>query len=997
MVTSRDPEPGREKGMKCDCCGEIVNYYYECYECPNNFYLCYPDKKKGKTCHNPDHVMDDAPENPVFLNVAPSEAAIEGYVKKEIGKEANAGHTVSARNELKIKRVGVSALGLLRQDDPGLEARVIESICIMANDKFLLAKLYVESLKTIKTRAGIERALNHLPEGYADTYEQTMIRIQQRRGGDFELTVAIISWVVWALRPLTVDELLHALATNVSSGFDPEELSYEDLILEATSGLVRVSDNTVYLAHYTAYEYFMAEGGKWFGFHVPSNLALICLSYMATEDLRQPLDIRSPQDDYDARIKQYPFASYAYEYWGNHAREAIQMKPVFTRILDFLNDEQDVAAFVQAFWYLQSAAATRWEIRKGASALHIAAWFGLTDVIPDLIQKGLDVNYKDPASKQTPLMIATRQGHVETLEFLLEHRALINEVSTDGMTAMLEAFTGKHLDAVEALLKRKELDINYHFIWRRRRTILMGAAAIKDVQYTDVILLHKSLEVEINAMDEDGVSALGLACASGQKQVVYSLLKHPLIDVNIRDRLGRTPLSLTAISLKPTESPEIAELLLGNGADAEARDYEGGLTAIIRAAEEGNFELIEALYSHDNQLLKQTDDDGRSLLHAAANTDRVAIVRFVISNGVDVNIRDSQGRTPLHAAARSGCRETIELLLELGAVSQNDVSGRKPWLVAWQNGHLAAAHLLNIEIAATEGPENPNSPHLDLSDLPLWSLVMHDCEDLITKLAHDSPSSFQTAAADPDTGDTALHLAMEDKHSHILPLLLRTSISLTQPNLIGRTPLHAAARAINKDLITSLLAYLPHDSTHLNPRDRNQQTPLDLANDERNVHSASLLVGAGAIIEHKSMILPIFFRAIEYGYIDAVRVLIAEYGAPVNAKNSKGESAMAVAKMNGWRNIERELERARSLYVGVGRTAVEAGEGEGEDEDDDEEEVEAELERNAMREEGNESWKVSFPRPLGLEDEVNEGERDGVALTGAGERERKREGVLVHA
>ena len=47
----------------------------------------------------------------------------------------------------------------------------------------------------------------------------------------------------------------------------------------------------------------------------------------------------------------------------------------------------------------------------------------------------------------------------------------------------------------------------------------------------------------------------------------------------------------------------------------------------------------------------EDDGFGDTLLHVAAGWDDVAAVRELLGRGVDVNVRNAQGETPLHSAA----------------------------------------------------------------------------------------------------------------------------------------------------------------------------------------------------------------------------------------------------------------------------------------------------------------------------------------------------------
>ena len=52
-----------------------------------------------------------------------------------------------------------------------------------------------------------------------------------------------------------------------------------------------------------------------------------------------------------------------------------------------------------------------------------------------------------------------------------------------------------------------------------------------------------------------------------------------------------------------------------------------------------------------NNLTKSVDVEGNTLLHHAASNEQLVVVRYLISKGADVNVRNRDGWTPLHWVA----------------------------------------------------------------------------------------------------------------------------------------------------------------------------------------------------------------------------------------------------------------------------------------------------------------------------------------------------------
>lgn len=90
-----------------------------------------------------------------------------------------------------------------------------------------------------------------------------------------------------------------------------------------------------------------------------------------------------------------------------------------------------------------------------------------------------------------------------------------------------------------------------------------------------------------------------------------------------------------------------------------------------------------------------------SLLHLACLRDHDAMLRALLKQGVDADLRDERGQTALHVAATSGHLRLAEMLLDFGAQSGiKDADGKTALYYAERGGHIELAALLRKKQAA---------------------------------------------------------------------------------------------------------------------------------------------------------------------------------------------------------------------------------------------------------------------------------------------------------
>ena len=157
------------------------------------------------------------------------------------------------------------------------------------------------------------------------------------------------------------------------------------------------------------------------------------------------------------------------------------------------------------------------------------------------------------------------------------------------------------------------------------------------------------------------------ATRAGDAEKVNRILDDYPEEVASEDDGSWTPLHWAVFD----ENAGMAELLLGRGASANTRAWEGvdelcAEAPLHIAARFGNLDLAGLLLRHGASL-ELTDDEGATPLGVAAAEGDVDMAAFLLDHGANPNAANNRGHSPLHIACVSGNIEMGELLLQHGA------------------------------------------------------------------------------------------------------------------------------------------------------------------------------------------------------------------------------------------------------------------------------------------------------------------------------------------
>jgi ankyrin repeat protein len=521
----------------------------------------------------------------------------------------------------------------------------------------------------------------------------------------------------------------------------------------------------------------------------------------------------------------------------------------------------------------------------------------------------------------------------------------------------------------------------------------LSALKNKDVTGVESSLLFFALEAPLN---EDKETALHLAAKEGNPEIVELVvteMKRKGIGLDKPDNSGRTALS-TAAELGHLAT---VEKLVNAGASLQAKDPDGE-TAFHRAAVFGHIPVVEFLLTKMKEQrigVDTPDDDGKTALHCAiewtagpamvrklldegadprARTDsgdtplhlaasvenpedipaasvgnpdvdmpdvdmpHVEVVRILLNaEGINVNAKDNEEKTPLHRAAMSNNDRIVALLLDKGAaLFAVDKDGSTPLHLAADEGTLAAADTL-LDVIADREPGRIDAPdhrnrtplgraaengHADIVELLFqWDAIVDYADGLTSPLHRAARAGHlpvvqllvaemkrqgldQNLDQKDGDGKTALSVAASGGKGEIVTVLLNEGADLKATDWRGATALHAAAAFEGGYAAVELLSTeMVERGIGLEMPDLEGRTALHWAAHGGNADSVKALLDNGAALQAKSYRedLPLH-EAVRQRRPAVVEVLLVEMGnrnEQLGTRNAAGETELHCAAYSG--------------------------------------------------------------------------------------------------
>ena len=418
-------------------------------------------------------------------------------------------------------------------------------------------------------------------------------------------------------------------------------------------------------------------------------------------------------------------------------------------------------------------------------------------------------------------------------------------------------------------------------------TKVVADGSTKEIIQNNPTQLQKLLSTGLNPNSMvDKCSLLNLSIKSRNFES-FKILVENGADLNLVDEAGQLPITLIC----QTPDVKYLDLALKKGIKLKINQSEPDkLELISQAAMHGNSDILDRLVANGLDINVKAENNNSALHLAVATvvdehigkclyfeekfessdqeykqrlseyqdfeTMQNAKLKWLITAGIDINIQNDFGDTPLHLAIKSNLLKVIKTLMELKAnVNSKNNNNETPLHIALQHSHPPV-----IEMLLKAGANNIN--------------------------------------AATTTGLCPIHLAAESKYPKILEMLVKDGADVRAVNSAGQTALHLAASNIFIDSIYLLL----ENGAELEAKDKQNQTPAHMVAQSTNSEMMYIFAEYAANYEavNDNGDYPLHFAA-RSGVSNNIK-FFHEIGISMNVRNESFSTPLHDATLN--QNIE---------------------------------------------------------------------------------------------
>ncbi|KAI5926193.1 ankyrin repeat-containing domain protein [Camillea tinctor] len=764
-----------------------------------------------------------------------------------------------------------------------------------------------------------------------------------------------LGWVAFAKRPLTLDELVTAVAltkrnNNVNTSFDPRDIPLNTVaeVNFAFGHLLRVEYGSIFFSTDRIRDYFLqliaeenrrrskqiapadsrSNGQPHGGIsetEIPEDTQItrVLTEYLSMPDVIDSTDLSRGDSHIRGHEPLFNLARYAIQFWPNHYQSATNLSRGNIDLPDLTRSGQFFQSWSKLYARIELTALP--PNIYIANLLILTALLGITGIFSNLKGPDTETSHRNDAIK-----IASWSGHENIVAILLRDAG---EVDFRSLVIALEyASTRRHIKIVKQLLlhiwttyslspdKQKALgrlasQLRYkelfdmfdfkHMDGPITRVINIVTDDDEAIRRINIELRQPNIESDVKLIDKGhgpkGITPIMLACMKKRSKIVEFLLSQGA-NPTLFDSDNYTALYHSLYEGKS----RLAEIVLRSVESVTAfKDFvKAFLRAVALKISETFRHYLDSSVRYMDKALEDISDE--HAFHYAITWKLLDVVPYFHNNETDPNLENSDRKTPLELAAMHGVIETMKYL-----VRTRHVKVEKEATIVFQvirsskplDEHAEAVNLL-IEAGADLNMQSRTGKSA------LHVAVRRNRTEIVKVLLMKGANVNLKC----NRGWNALHYAANYAtiSEEICRALIKVDAGIaTSPDIDSWLPVHLAARSGNIQLL-EVLYELNRDC--LKERDQNRRTPLHFA--YNTPKALRWLLGHGVDVNATDLSgeTPLM-NAFHSGSEESILILMKACDADLTIRDISGRTVLHHAANAGAIGLGRELLRSNGNIV----------------------------------------------------------------------------------
>lgn len=748
-------------------------------------------------------------------------------------------------NEADIQTVVRSLLGK-EFENCGDASSLEESILRRANGMFQWAILVTRSIIDKHRQLGnsifaLQKIIEELPLDLHKLYASLLQAIQK---DEKHQTVKLLRWILFSIRPLTAEELQHALVAdedmpgsihdfhNSPNFVDPEKGT-----TTFSKGLAEVREHDgvkiAQFIHQSVSDYLLTEGGLGELIKSTSRISVVgeshllisrsCVRYALLPEMSVPplIPYRERRERLSAFEKRFPLAKYVHNYWILHTMHVESTGINQKDLLEYFKDnEHKICKSHLLMLPTHDTFDTPWfldidDIFDDDDARFTNTW-------------GCDKKDQENECRKYPLGLERswnpwednfhpfRKALIDAWEDLETFPDLLILFSLAGIRSALKSMGRQAFVKVPVTCNEKP--------WRgrvERSLLLITLLATPDMSLED---FPEDLTAEdVNLDPSEPFCPLLVAVAYGRVDLAKRLISAGAEVNHVCARDENIPGSPIWMA-EARKDQEMVSILKNAGANPYF--LESWINAMQCCWTEGNEELLE-IFMEEHRMSK---DIFRYVVHRNFRGGSRSSVKLLLEDGNDPNETLDGGLTPFVAALSSQSPEIADCFLQCRK-TKSDLVGA--------DGRTSLMRMIL-----------PGGPSYHFSK----SFVKHCI----------STQRFDLEIRD-NSGETLLSHLIRVNESGVVEVLLEVGVNPNVPDVNGRTTL---MKAVYYGKHRSTWTLLDHEPTNVNASDNWQWTALCYAVSNGKIACANMLFTSSRldVEDSRHRLASVCFNSVEQGY-----------------------------------------------------------------------------------------------------------------------------------